>query len=99
MDIYTTAWKKGLKTTYYLHMKPRHTAEQSTVAINKREQLGKKGFGAVATEEPHKAASPFREVAHVPATRPDKKTVPVGATYEDLINADPQEKFICDSCQ
>ena len=99
MDIYTTAWKKGLKTTYYLHMKPRHTAEQSTVAINKREQLGKKGFGAVATEEPHKAASPFREVAHVPATHPDKKTVPVGATYEDLINADPQEKFICDSCQ
>ncbi len=49
MDIYTTAWKKGLKSTYYLHMKPRHTAEQSTVKVNKAEKLGKKGFAAVAS--------------------------------------------------
>lgn len=48
MKVYTDAWKKGLKTTYYLHMKPRHTAEQSTVKVNKRESLGKIGFGAVA---------------------------------------------------
>ena len=47
MDIYKTAWRKGLKTTYYLHMKPRHTAEQSTVSVNKREQLGKIGFSTV----------------------------------------------------
>jgi ribonucleoside-diphosphate reductase alpha chain len=26
MRIYQTAWDKGLKSTYYLHMKPRHTA-------------------------------------------------------------------------
>ncbi|MEK7061778.1 MAG: ribonucleoside-diphosphate reductase subunit alpha [Patescibacteria group bacterium] len=50
MDIYKTAWKKGLKTTYYLHMKPRHTAEQSTVSVNKREQLGKIGFSNVDQE-------------------------------------------------
>ena len=31
MDIYFAAWERGVKTTYYLHMKPRHTAEQSTV--------------------------------------------------------------------
>ncbi len=49
MDIYTTAWKKGLKSTYYLHMKPRHTAEQSTVKVNKAEKMGKKGFAAVAS--------------------------------------------------
>jgi len=48
MNIYTTAWKKGVKTTYYLHMKPRHTAEQSTVRVNKAEMTGKKGFGAIA---------------------------------------------------
>ena len=47
MDIYTTAWRKGVKSTYYLHMKPRHTAEQSTVAVNKSEKLGKTGFASV----------------------------------------------------
>ena len=48
--IYAAAWKKGLKTTYYLHVKPRHTAEQSTVKVNKAEALSgngprKTGFG------------------------------------------------------
>jgi ribonucleoside-diphosphate reductase alpha chain len=47
MQIYSSAWEKGVKTTYYLHMKPRHTAEQSTVKINKAEAMGKKGFGAI----------------------------------------------------
>ncbi len=37
MDIYFAAWERGVKTTYYLHMKPRHTAEQSTVKVNKSE--------------------------------------------------------------
>lgn len=49
MDIYTAAWKKGLKSTYYLHMKPRHTAEQSTVKVNKAEKMGKLGFASVAS--------------------------------------------------
>jgi hypothetical protein len=30
-----------------LHMKPRHTAEQSTVDVNKAKKIGKIGFGAV----------------------------------------------------
>lgn len=48
VDIYSTAWKKGLKTTYYLHVKPRHQAEQSTVKVNKAETgtgPRKAGFG------------------------------------------------------
>lgn len=45
MKIYSTAWGKGVKTTYYLHMKPRHSAEQSTVAVNKAAALGRTGFG------------------------------------------------------
>ncbi len=49
MKIYTVAWEKGLKTTYYLHMKPRHTAEQSTIRVNKAEKMGKIGFGAVSS--------------------------------------------------
>ena len=48
VDIYSAAWKRGLKTTYYLHVKPRHQAEQSTVKVNKAESSGgprKAGFG------------------------------------------------------
>lgn len=54
-DLYAAAWRRGVKTTYYLHMMPRHTAEQSTVKVNKTEQLNqasaggaRRGFGAVA---------------------------------------------------
>lgn len=47
MNIYMQAWEKGLKTTYYLHMKPRHSAEQSTVKVNKAVLVGKKGFGVL----------------------------------------------------
>jgi ribonucleoside-diphosphate reductase alpha chain len=47
MKIYKTAWEKGVKSTYYLHMKPRHTAEQSTVNVNKAQKIGKIGFGAL----------------------------------------------------
>lgn len=32
--IYLEAWKRGLKTTYYLHVKPRHQSEQTTVNSN-----------------------------------------------------------------
>ena len=51
MKIYQSAWEKGVKTTYYLHMKPRHTAEQSTVRVNKAEKLGKVGFAAAFKKE------------------------------------------------
>ena len=48
VKIYTAAWQRGLKTTYYLHVKPRHSAEQSTVKVNKAETTSgprKAGFG------------------------------------------------------
>ena len=53
MDIYYGAWERGVKTTYYLHMKPRHQAEQSTVKINKAEAISgsRGGFGGVAAPE------------------------------------------------
>lgn len=34
-EVYLTAWRRGLKATYYLFMAPRMHAEQSTVAVNK----------------------------------------------------------------
>lgn len=43
MDLYAAAWERGVKTTYYLHMKPRHTAEQSTVRVNKTEKINSTG--------------------------------------------------------
>ena len=48
--IYLEAWKRGLKTTYYLHVKPRHQSEQTTVSIDKtketkvRTSSGRGGF-------------------------------------------------------
>jgi len=71
MAIYSGAWKRGVKTTYYLHMKPRHTAEQSTVKVNKAEVINssgedaapKKGFGAAASgsAEPVAAGAPAKK--------------------------------------
>jgi len=55
VDIYSEAWKRGVKTTYYLHMKPRHTAEQSTVKVNKAETINA-GAPAAATETAAAAA-------------------------------------------
>jgi ribonucleoside-diphosphate reductase alpha chain len=51
MEIYYGAWERGVKTTYYLHMKPRHQAEQTSVKVNKAEEIGggaRKGFGAAS---------------------------------------------------
>jgi ribonucleoside-diphosphate reductase alpha chain len=46
MKLYAAAWERGVKTTYYLHMKPRHTAEQSTVRVNKTEKINATGNAA-----------------------------------------------------
>ena len=69
VDLYSTAWRMGVKTTYYLHMMPRHTAEQSTVKINKAEQLrtsnaetersgGRRGFGGFARPTAEESDNP-----------------------------------------
>lgn len=61
MDIYYGAWERGVKTTYYLHMKPRHQAEQSTVKVNKSEDIdagAKRGFGAAGAPAAASTAAP-----------------------------------------
>ena len=87
LDIYITAWKKGLKTTYYLHMKPRHTAEQSTVAVNKGKEIGKIGFGAIPEEKIVETIEPVKD--EIIETAEETHVCPV----------DPQERLQCDSCQ
>ncbi len=75
MRIYQTAWDKGLKSTYYLHMKPRHTAEQSTVVVNKAQKIGKLGFGAIkrSTESsisPQPFSAPLQKGLEIPKESP-----------------------------
>jgi ribonucleoside-diphosphate reductase alpha chain len=69
VDIYSAAWERGVKTTYYLHMKPRHQAEQSTVRVNKAEEIGgtRKGFGSAVPAPAGVGAE--RPAAPAPARR------------------------------
>ena len=87
-NVYMTAWRKGLKTTYYLHMKPRHTAEQSTTVVNKAEMTGKRGFAAIknaAAGVPADAvASPLTVSVQSPITAQEQVAVPV-AKAETLV--------------
>lgn len=79
MDIYYGAWERGVKTTYYLHMKPRHQAEQSTVKVNKAEEIADsagRGFaaaqapqGAQTPQVPVEAAAPVSAPVSAPARR------------------------------
>ncbi|MCW4386365.1 ribonucleoside-diphosphate reductase subunit alpha [Salinibacterium sp. SYSU T00001] len=70
MDIYYGAWERGVKTTYYLHMKPRHQAEQSTVKVNKSAEISggaRRGFGASSAPAATTQAAPAGEAAPVSA--------------------------------
>jgi ribonucleoside-diphosphate reductase alpha chain len=95
MNVYTTAWDKGLKTTYYLHMKPRHSAEQSTTTVNKGQALGKRGFAVLRD----KIEAPVQE------KQAEEKPAPIAMPLADTqklnihISEDPQEQFLCEGCQ
>ncbi|MCF7820526.1 MAG: ribonucleoside-diphosphate reductase subunit alpha [Candidatus Pacebacteria bacterium] len=92
MDIYFSAWEKGLKTTYYLHMKPRHSAEQSTVKVNKTSDLGKVGFGAL------KKVIPSLESKETTNTN-KQEVINEDSITGNACPVDPQERLNCDSCQ
>ena len=70
-------------------MKPRHTAEQSTIKVNKADAVGKKGFGALLAQ---KAAVTAPVAAAVAAPVPSFKA-------GQACPVDPQERLLCDSCQ
>ena len=95
MKVYTTAWEKGLKTTYYLHTKPKHTAEQSTTSVNKAKTMGKVGFGAVfqktvAVEE-EKTTETVSPVMAQAAPIAEKLTV--------VMPENPLDALLCEGCQ
>ncbi|MSR73267.1 ribonucleoside-diphosphate reductase subunit alpha [Candidatus Parcubacteria bacterium] len=83
MNLYMSAWEKGVKTTYYLHMKPRHTAEQSTVAVNKSHKMGKMGFAAIGSMKPASPLSTpaFAAVGAVTSPLPLEEIMPVHANH------------------
>jgi len=105
MDIYQTAWKKGLKSTYYLHMKPRHTAEQSTVKVNKGAKMGKSGFGGFGKKKSVAAKATEHEDVKSVAVKPKgfsaKKPTGFAAKKKGGASAmvDPADLTQCDSCQ
>jgi len=92
MKIYSKAWSKGLKTTYYLHMKPRHTAEQSTTKVNKATKLGKVGFGSLNLAK--KPVSPSVEQMNK-----EKQMAAQNATSSSPEIEDPGAQNICISCE
>ena len=99
MNIYATAWKKGVKSTYYLHMKPRHTAEQSTTSVNKATAIGKSGFGALKAKMAAASAEIKQEVhqeAVASNVLPQQK---VRVVNDNIGPEDPQERLVCESCQ
>jgi len=112
MNIYTTAWDKGLKTTYYLHMKPRHSAEQSTTTVNKAQALGKRGFAAIK-DKSATVASPIAEEQKAviientilninPTTINITNNNPLSAVSskpEIILPEDPNDAMLCESCQ
>jgi len=112
MNIYTTAWDKGLKTTYYLHMKPRHSAEQSTTSVNKAKALGQRGFGAIKAKAKENVI--IEETVNInivenpvininPIASPivniqAKETV--GSSSSNVhLPEDPNDQFLCEGCQ
>ncbi|WP_182112340.1 MULTISPECIES: ribonucleoside-diphosphate reductase subunit alpha [unclassified Actinotalea] len=92
--LYQAAWERGVKTTYYLHMKPRHTAEQSTVRVNKSEA------------RPTSAPAPGTASAGARRGFGFGKAVPVAPlpAPDDVVDGtacptDPMERLQCDACQ
>jgi ribonucleoside-diphosphate reductase alpha chain len=95
MAVYLAAWESGVKTTYYLHMKPRHSAEQSTVKINKSTGMGgKRGFGAAldnkVVDEVNKIAVDQPDQM-VPAARHDSVVSPVKRGFGAVLQTQATE--------
>lgn len=93
MKIYSAAWEKGLKSTYYLHMKPRHTAEQSTTEVNKARAMGKVGFAGILTKDTTETAKQMQE-QKVPAM-----TATASKSGSEPEIEDPGTANICLSCE
>ncbi len=98
MKIYQTAWEKGLKTTYYLHMKPRHTAEQSTTNVNKAQKIGKTGFGMLNLASSPAFSAPLQKslAMDIAGSEPLFAPGPIPVGVVDSIAEVDKEHFVAD---
>ncbi|NED99007.1 ribonucleoside-diphosphate reductase subunit alpha [Phytoactinopolyspora halotolerans] len=105
MEIYAAAWAKGMKTTYYLHMKPRHTAEQSTVRVNKAESSTMARAATVTAVASSSAESGASDATRGTGTRA-RRAAGRGFGFQEVdvvadvaCPVDPQEHLECEACQ
>ena len=98
MNIYSTAWSKGLKTTYYLHMKPKHNAEQSTTNVNKATAIGKSGFASLfgakvaAALVKEEEREEIVQTAPIVSPFPEEELVPVAAHVHEKAEMKEEKK-------
>ncbi len=102
VDLYAKAWEMGVKTTYYLHMMPRHTAEQSTVKVNKAQASTpagaavRRGFGAAKPAAPAPVATSPRGFGAVAAPVAKAVAPPVvPAEVDELEQVDVVDGAAC----
>lgn len=95
MKIYSTAWEKGVKSTYYLHMKPRHTAEQSTTNVNKAAKMGRVGFGALNFSNTPAFSAPLQKSLDMTATQETAHTTPkTTPVVEPVVSSIPKQEVV-----
>jgi hypothetical protein len=82
-------------------MKPRHSAEQSNMKVNKAETMGKVGFAALRQKRSEEVVATENIVT--PPSTPIESDVPVSPTKapEFVVHApeDPADAHICEGCQ
>lgn len=115
MELYSAAWERGVKTTYYLHVKPRHTAEQSTVRVNKTERINTTGSASAQAPTAKqtaptgparrgfgglsRAASVSAEILEADAVAFEAVSTGIEIVDGQECPVDPMERLQCESCQ
>ncbi len=110
VDLYQAAWDLGVKTTYYLHMMPRHQAEQSTVKVNKAEELrptsgsggaapARRGFGAARRPAVAPPQPQHRWSSPPPRSSSTSRTGPPARWIRWNACSATHANDWCDSCQ
>ncbi len=106
-DIYMTAWKLGLKTTYYLRTLAATQIEKSTLDAAKYGYTQKREYGGGKTEqEPVPAVeTPVPAVVSVAAPTTSRPEAPQSAPATPLMPSNPEPQLCriddpdCEACQ
>jgi len=94
-DLYRSAWRQGLKTTYYLRSRGATQAEKSTLDVNRRGLQPRWMRARSASAEIAVEAARRRETGSEVGSRESD----VGATRASPTAHDDAEEFVCEACQ